>query len=1313
MGFDNECIPNIQSLSGEYFCPVCRLLVYPNEALQSQCTHLYCKPCLTYVVSTTRACPYDGYLVTEADSKPLIESNKGLAETIGKINVHCLYHRSGCPWQGPLSECTSHCSGCAFGNSPVVCNRCGIQIVHSQVQEHAQNCPGVQPQTQPAEGAQDATSTGAPTTGDQAQAAIQTGTITPQAQTSVTSTPGKDTTQQINAATQAQTAVQAAVPTAEQWYQQQYQQYYQQYPGYDPYQQHYQQYYPYQQQAVSQYQQPQASMHAQAPQPMLQTLPQPQVPITAQPQNQAQLNPQQQTHLTVQQQSLTQLQAHPPAHGYPPPQAQSNPQPHPVQPLPQHVPQYQHPQLQVQHSQPQIQAQTNSQLHPQQHPITQPHVQAQPQTLQPLPQSLASQPNQTANPNLQTQPQHSSVYAVTGHHSYQQPQVHQQMQTGASQHSQGGPQLQSQQPVQMQSQFPQQSPLLPPSQYHAAVQNLQQPGLLPSPGQVPNIPPAPQQLVHSHAHQPGLPVQQRPGMQPIPQPMHQQYAQHQQPFSGQPWGAVHNQVHQQGPYVQQQLHPQTQVRPQGLLQSLQQPSHVYPHPQQNVLLPHGAHPHQAKSLAAGPGLPAQLYPDPASSMQVRSIQIGANQQSGNIFKTNNQVELSFDQQSGVASRQRQCDIVKGAEGDLSAQKTIKKELNDLDAGLAADASEIKTIKSESNLKQEDDKNKPTGEAKDVPESLAAANGESSIKQVKEEHKDGADEQKYVSNADHENVELSVSEHKDGPLLEIAPSHLEEQSFGGFPPNGHMQSQSVSVVDQGKLEPLPIHHGPSALQQRPVGPSLVQASPLGPPHQMQLPGHPPTQPGRLGPGHVPSHYGPPQGAYPHAPAPQSQGERTPAHVHEATMFANQRPKYPDGRPGTNSNVVGMNGAQGPNSDRFRSFPDEHLNRFPHGPTHHNVHQGEFEEDLKHFPRPSHLDTEPVPKSSSHFPSSRPFDRDRHGFGMDGAPKPLGKGSHGFNYDSGLNMEPLGGSVPPRFFPPYHHDKALHPSDVEGSLGFHDSLAGRSDFGRTRPGFLGPPIPGYDHCHLDNFAPRSPVRNYPGMPARRFGAPPGLDEIDGRDPYRFGDTASSSLRDGRFPVFPSHLRRGELEGPGNLHMGEHLSGDLMGHDGRPGHLRRGEHLGPRNLPSHLWLGEPGNFGAFPGNARMGELPGPGNFYHHRVGEPGFRSSFGGNYAGDLQFFDNSRKRKPSMGWCRICKVDCETVEGLDLHSQTREHQNMALDMVVTIKQNAKKHKSTPSDHSSLEDKSTSRNAIEFVPLVAALLKEEFSDLKFSGS
>lgn len=69
MGYDNECIVNMQSLPGEYFCPVCRTLINPDEALQAPCTHLFCKPCLAYVVATTHACAYDGYLVTEADSK--------------------------------------------------------------------------------------------------------------------------------------------------------------------------------------------------------------------------------------------------------------------------------------------------------------------------------------------------------------------------------------------------------------------------------------------------------------------------------------------------------------------------------------------------------------------------------------------------------------------------------------------------------------------------------------------------------------------------------------------------------------------------------------------------------------------------------------------------------------------------------------------------------------------------------------------------------------------------------------------------------------------------------------------------------------------------------------------------------------------------------------------------------------------------------------------------------------------------------------------------------------------------------------------
>ncbi|XP_078445473.1 uncharacterized protein LOC144714574 [Wolffia australiana] len=350
MGFDNECILNIQSLPGEYFCPVCRTLVYPNEALQAACTHLYCKPCLAYIVATTSACPYDGYLVSEADAKPLLESGKQTAEAIEKIEVHCLYHRSGCQWQGTLSECVTHCSSCTFGNSPVVCNRCGAQIVHRQVQEHAQTCPGVQPQAQQLDDVQSQSSalqtqSAAPSVAPASQqlssqlgaslaAAVTSGapsTASLASTVSSTTGPPKDSsaTSITTATPQSQVPVQAL--TQEQW-SQQYQQYYQQYPGYDAYQQqHQQQYGYYQQQAPQQYAQPYVQSHSvqghQHPQtyvhqhsqvtlqlPQQQSQPQhTQVHGQAHPvqgPQQAQINVQYHSHLQPQPQAQVQMQSH-------------------------------------------------------------------------------------------------------------------------------------------------------------------------------------------------------------------------------------------------------------------------------------------------------------------------------------------------------------------------------------------------------------------------------------------------------------------------------------------------------------------------------------------------------------------------------------------------------------------------------------------------------------------------------------------------------------------------------------------------------------------------------------------------------------------------------------------------------------------------------------------------------------------------------------------------------------------------------------------------------------------------------------------
>ncbi|KAF5954251.1 hypothetical protein HYC85_007107 [Camellia sinensis] len=619
MGFDNECILNIQSLAGEYFCPVCRLLVYPNEALQSQCTHLYCKPCLTYIVGTTRACPYDGYLVTEADSKPLIESNKALAETIGKIAVHCLYHRSGCQWQGPLSECTSHCTGCAFGNSPVVCNRCGIQIVHRQVQEHAQNCSGVQPQALQAAGVQDAaagattttttTTTAASANAEQTQIANQSGASTSQAQTSLTLAgppTGQDPNQQANANSQVQAVASTAVPTPEQWYQQQYQQHYHQHPGYDPYQQPYQNYQPYQQQAIQQYQQhpqhvqvqhqpqvySQAQPHTQF-QPQVQSQPQPLPPPPPPPQTQQpQMQPPSQTH-QPQIQPHTQPQPLQLVHAPVTMQASVNPQHQLHSTLQPHA--QIHSQAQSQphghpHPQPQPQPYAQAQSLPQPHPV-QPHLQQHMQ----IPQYQQPQ-SQMQHPQPQIQPQHSLPQLQPQRHLQAQPQAHVQ--------AQAQPQLQPQPHPRPQLPPPPPPPLNQPPNINAQSQTQYPP---------PNAVTGLQSYPHPQAHQQmQLGSQQPPHMHPqggpIPQPPHQMgppqshapVPKQQQPVLLSSQGQVPSippaQQHLVHPHAQQPGHPGLQ-RP--VLQPMQQPvsQQYFQHPQpfpgqtlgpvQNQLHPHG------------------------------------------------------------------------------------------------------------------------------------------------------------------------------------------------------------------------------------------------------------------------------------------------------------------------------------------------------------------------------------------------------------------------------------------------------------------------------------------------------------------------------------------------------------------------------------------------------------------------------------------------------------------------------------------------------------------------------------------------------
>ncbi|XP_022754100.1 mediator of RNA polymerase II transcription subunit 29-like [Durio zibethinus] len=775
MGFDNECILNIQFLAGEYFCPIC------------------------------------GYLSTQmkhykADSKPLVESNKTLAETIGKIMVHYLGVHGRVRYLN-------------------------VQLIVLGVHLAILQLCSVQPQAKQAGGGQETAATETTAAADQTQLASQPGIATSQAQASQITTsisPGQDPNLQANPNSQSQAVSQAAVVTSEQRYQlqQQHQQFYQHHSGYDPC---YQQYYPHQQQAVPQYQQQPLQVNAQCmagqhpvylqiqAQPQAQVQPQPQVqsqstatttgqpqlhssvqaPAASQPQNQAQVDQQQQTHLMVPPHSKIPSQTYPTALGHPQPQ---------VQPHLQHglMPQYQQYHSHLQQPQSQI------------HPAPQPQPQLNPQPSQPL------------NPSLMPQTQHPAAYAVTAHQSYPQKHPHQQVQMVTQQHpmhmqAQGGLHPQ-QHPAQVQNSFPQQPPLIHPSQSHAAIPKQQLPGLLPS--QSPMLP-----QVHPHSLQPALPIRQQPVMQHSASSMSHQYVL-QQPLSTQPVGLVQPQIQQQGSQS------------------------VHPYPSHNLV------------GRPNPGVQSQPYPQSAAGIHVKPMQLGANQPSSypnNVFRTNNQSGVTSQQISEVPEDHGTDKNEAEKEADSSYQGIAKKEANELDAAssIGADLVDTNTSKSNAYLKSLDEK--PTGDVGDSSSGFDISTKETPESRRTfgtdlEQHRDPVSTNTVKGEAledqkDVDKGEQKVQENKilDGPLLKAPP--LQEAKLGEEQ-NGKMQKDKILPQDQGLKVLQPSHSVPigdqgrhltlhmpcvsNNKQQRPAASAVLQAPPPGPP---------PNQFRAQGPGHV--------------------------------------------------------------------------------------------------------------------------------------------------------------------------------------------------------------------------------------------------------------------------------------------------------------------------------------------------------------------------------------------------------------------------------------------------------------------------------
>lgn len=947
---------------------------------------------------------------------------------------------------------------------------------------------------------------------------------------------------------------------------------------------------------------------------------------------------------------------------------------------------------------------------------------------------------------------HASATAITGFQSYPQPQLPQQAQTGASQqppvHAQ--PTSGSVAPGQLHGQIPQQPSMFIPPPSHGLIPSQQ--ASFPSQGQLPSMPPGQQQQFHPQAPHPSHSIQQRPLAQQyvqqqappglVPGQFHQQgNLAVQQPVPSQlrPQGPPHV-MH---PNPQSHLHLQQNVavvpgvqpqqthnyagRPGVPIQGIPgQPMPPFPQtyggygsaapakpaqPNQPALAQHYVHtvsnqPQMASDHQFGhPGI-LQRQGDHGSEKTAAGFEAGLPSQTvekvANTSRPDTDGPNVLKSEAGIGFEQD----LKGTSNDQSKQNG---PLTSTDAGERKEApavplSELKREKEESNPYLSEpppnDKSGQLANKKDINsdtynEELESQKSQKALLNSEDEnlHSTRAASPSSVSKSDgykHANPERSQQASVDA-RDQLQP-YNHEQHMNYYGPSISQRNSSGPLT----LQTLPSYGEVPGHQARPHGPGLLlqPRNPMNPGEQLQPPDVPFGGVPTGGPGYLGAPRGPPSAPIDHrdgimgrGPQHGSDGQFASPNFGnpiEAEMMQSQGLTRFDGGQSKIPGTFGRGPFGPPSSGEQSSFRVD-------GGARVDSSLRPQDERFKTFPG-DHLKP---------FPKEAPWTLDQ-----DKGPRAYDRPPHGVNYDSGLNIGSVSGG-PPRssFYPP-------------GDPHFSDARErGKMENERAHQEFIGS------------------GRDYPSRPPHGFPVSStlhGRDDIDGREIHSFGegsrsynllsDPLGNSFRENRFPPLPSFPRRGEFDGPENLRFVEHVSGpphnhlrrvDPFGQDIPPSQFQRGE-LGPGNSPSHLRFGDPSSFGPFPGHARMGEFSGPGNLprdirygesfienklnFPPRMGEPGFRSSFSqgflndGPFRGVMEPFDRSRKRKSiSMGWCRICKVDCETVEGLDVHSQSREHQKMTMDLVISIKQQNKKKMRVSSDRAVREEtNSKTRNA-----------------------
>ncbi|KAG2220087.1 hypothetical protein INT45_005848 [Circinella minor] len=134
----------------DLFCGLCQEIL--DDPVQVRCPedHMFCNSCIENYLQQSRTCPH---CLTDLDPS-LFQPSKFVQRQIGRLRVRCIYHESGCTWQGILSD--THPNECSFELSecPNTKHGCKERLRRMDIQQHKcpfelLTCPNMMPLCKP------------------------------------------------------------------------------------------------------------------------------------------------------------------------------------------------------------------------------------------------------------------------------------------------------------------------------------------------------------------------------------------------------------------------------------------------------------------------------------------------------------------------------------------------------------------------------------------------------------------------------------------------------------------------------------------------------------------------------------------------------------------------------------------------------------------------------------------------------------------------------------------------------------------------------------------------------------------------------------------------------------------------------------------------------------------------------------------------------------------------------------------------------------------------------------------------------------